>query len=197
MEKDKKSESRIVVEEIVDEIKEEAKPAEEKADNKSSANFNIFWIILPGVMLLGLLMGGIIAYSSGINKLKSNEENTITKASPQPTIIAAASPSASPVPKVDLTKYKIKVLNGSGIKGEAGKVKDLLEKAGFTVESTGNTKTYDYTKTIIQARDDVSKDFLTQLKGALGKSYVVDEKAQTLSASSKDEIIITVGTSTP
>lgn len=202
MASDKKSDTRIVVEEIVDEkiinppeeVKEEAKPVEEKVDNKSSANFNIFWIILPGIILLGLLMGGIIAYSSGINKLKSNEGTKITKATPQPTVIADASPSAAPIPKVDLTKYKIKVLNGSGIKGEAGKVQTMLEKAGFIVESTGNTKTYDYTKTIIQAKNNVDEAFISQLEKDLSKIYKLD-KNEVLKDSETSSVIVIVGSS--
>lgn len=202
MASDKKSDTRIVVEEIVDEkiinppeeVKEEAKPVEEKVDNKSSANFNIFWIILPGIILLGLLMGGIIAYSSGINKLKSNEGTKITKATPQPTVIADASPSAAPIPKVNLTKYKIKVLNGSGIKGEAGKVQTMLEKAGFIVESTGNTKTYDYTKTIIQAKNNVDEAFISQLEKDLSKIYKLD-KNEVLKDSETSSVIVIVGSS--
>lgn len=211
MESDKKSDTRIIVEEIAneesvnpsEEVKKETEPVEKKADNqpkkhmadsKSSINFNIFWIILPGIMLLGLLMGGIIAYSSGINKLKSNEGTKITKATPQPTIIADASPSAAPIPKVDLTKYKIKVLNGSGIKGEAGKVKDLLEKAGFTVESTGNTKTYDYTNTVIQTKEAVDKAFIDQLEKDLSKTYKMD-KSVILKDTEASSVIVIVGSS--
>ena len=207
MPKDKEPETRVIVEEILTPIDEpeekkdvkpeiDAKPVEKKVvDNKSSTNFNIFWIIFPGIILLGLLMGGIIAYYSGLNKIKSSESTTIIKTTSQPTTGIEASPSASPVAKIDLSKYKIKILNGSGIKGEAGKVQTILEKAGFTVSATGNASKYDYAKTQIQAKSDVDKNFIEQLKTALSKSYIIEDKVQTLSASDSDSVIVTVGKS--
>ena len=203
MQKDKKPETRVIVEEIDVKPEINVKPVEKKPeneekkqiiDNKPSLNFNIFWIILPGIMLLGLLMGGIVAYYSGLNKLKSSEEATTKNTTPQPTITAESSPSASPAAKIDLTKYKIKILNGSGIKGEAGKVQALLEKAGFTIESTGNASKYDYTKTIIQAKEGVDKTFLGQLEKDLSTIYKLD-KSTVLKDSETSSIIVIVGAS--
>lgn len=205
MSKDKKPETRVIVEEIPAPInepeekkdvipEEEDKPVEKKVDNKSSTNFNIFWIILPGIMLLGLLMGGIVAYYSGLNKFKSSEEAAANNSTPQPSITVESSPSASPAAKIDLTKYKIKILNGSGIKGEAGKVQALLEKAGFTIESTGNASKYDYTKTIIQAKEGVDNAFLAQLEKNLSQTYKLD-KSTVLKDSETSSIIIVVGSS--
>lgn len=202
---DKKPETRVIVEEITAPINEpeeekdikpekEVKPVEKKVENKSAANFNIFWIILPGIMLLGLLMGGIVAYYSGLNKLKSSETATTKNTTPQPIITVESSPSASPVSKIDLTKYKIKVLNGSGIKGEAGKAEDLLEKAGFVVQTTGNAKTYDYQKTIIQAKTGVEENFLASLKKTLSQTYKLD-KNETLKDSETSSVVVIVGTS--
>ncbi|MDP3994279.1 MAG: LytR C-terminal domain-containing protein [bacterium] len=204
MDKEKKPETRVVVEEILTPVDEpvekkdtkpetEEKQAEIKPENKSKLNFNIFWIIFPGIILLGLLMGGIIAYYSGLNKIKSSESTTIIKTTSQPTTEIEASPSASPVSKIDLSKYKIKILNGSGIKGEAGKVQTILEKAGFTVSTTGNASKYDYAKTEIQTKEDVEAFFITGLKTALSKSYIIEDKVQTLPASSSDSVIVTVG----
>lgn len=215
MTKDKKSETRVVVEEISDEntpktaenvkdnategdasINEPENKKDEKlvVDNKSSTNFNIFWIILPGIMLLGLLMGGIIAYFSGINKLNSSEASATKKPTPQPIITIEPSPAVSPVSKIDLTKYKVKVLNGSGIKGEAGKVQALLEKAGFTIESTGNAGRYDYTNTVIQTKEAVDKAFIDQLEKDLSKTYKLD-KSVILKDTEASSVIVIVGSS--
>ena len=170
------------------------KPIVMKEENKSSSNFNLFWIIFPGIMLLGLLMGGIIAYYSGINKLNSSESTTTNKTAPQPTTSVESLPSATPEAKIDLNKYKIKILNGSGIKGEAGKVQTLLEKAGFSIESTGNASKYDYTKTIIQAKEGVDNAFLAQLEKDLSQTYKLD-KSTVLKDSETSSIIIVVGSS--
>ena len=215
MTKDKKSETRVIVEEIGDEnapkpadhVEENAtesvtsitdkntKPSEKLVmNNKSSANFNIFWIILPGIMLLGLLMGGIIAYFSGINKLNSSEASATKKPTSQPIITIEPSPSVSPVSKIDLTKYKVKVLNGSGIKGEAGKVQVLLEKAGFIIESTGNANRYDYTNTVIQSKEAVDKVFIDQLEKDLSKTYKLDKNV-ILKDTEASSVIVIVGSS--
>lgn len=147
--------------------------------------FNILWILVPGILVLGLLMGGIFAYLRGLNRLNN----------PTPTPTATpASASTTPTPtakQIDLTKYSITVLNGSGIAGEAAKVKDILEKAGFKVASTANAKTYDYTKTEISTKSNVEEDFVKALVAALNKTYQLADpatsSAQTVSA------IVTVG----
>jgi len=206
MPKDKEPEKRVIVEEILtptiepekkieekpdkeDNPDKEDKPVEKKVRDKPSTNFNIFWIILPGIMLLGLLMGGIVAYYSGLNKLKSSEEAITKNTTPQPTITAESSPSASPAAKIDLTKYKIKILNGTGIKGEAGRVQTLIETAGFSVLSAGNAATYDYTKTQITIKTGVDPDFVSALVATLKKSYQLEDP-KTVSSQTNDITII-------
>ncbi len=145
------------------------------------------WIIIPGIFLLGALLGGIVFYQKGVSK------NPVPTETPSSTI----EPSASEAPAStteDLTKYAVTILNGSGIKGEAGKVQALLEKAGFKVGTTGNASTYDFTKTVIQAKADVDKAYLAKLSSTLSEKYIVD-KVQTFPESSKDEVLVTVGSS--
>jgi hypothetical protein len=143
----------------------------------------IFWIIVPGIFLLGAILGGIIFYQKGANK---GREETI--ATPTP----AATPTASPSASIDLTKYTIAVYNGSGIAGEAGKVKTLLTDAGFEVSTTANAANYDYTKTIIKAKADVEKTYTDKLSETLLKTYEVDT-LQTLATSSATDVQVVVG----
>lgn len=147
-----------------------------------------FLVIVPGVLLLGALLGGIIFYKNGVGK----KEDT----SPAPTDLSAtAVPTASVVPtSVDLTKYSIAVFNGSGVTGEAKKVKDMLETSEFKVSGTANAATADYTKTIVKAKSTVDAGYVSKLVEILGKTYVVD-KTQILSDSSTDEVQVIVGTS--
>lgn len=148
-----------------------------------------FWIIIPGIFLLGALLGGIVYYQRNISGIK------ITVTTPPPTPIQSGqTPTPTATLTVDVTKYEIKILNGSGISGEASKAKALLEKAGFTVSSTGNASSYSYTKSIIQVKSSVEKEFITKLTDALSESYVVDLKTQSLSSSSS-EVVIIVGSS--
>lgn len=162
-------------------------PVEPTPQIKSSKGPNPLMIIIPGIFLLGALLGGIAFYQRGISGDSTptptpNYDNAVTPA-----------PTSSPTSQVDLTKYPIKVMNGSGTPGQAGVVKDLLETAGFKVSGTGNAPTYDFTKTVIKAKADVPADVLTKLSEALAKSYVVDTN-QSLATSSADSIQVIVGT---
>lgn len=160
----------------------EAMPAERKMGNP------ILWILIPGIFLLGALLGGIVFYQKGIN------QGVTQSPSPSPTTIATASPSASPLGKADLSKYPINVENGSGIPGAAGEAKSVLTKGGFTVSTTGNAATYDYTKTIIEVKSDVPQAFIDQLTKTLSATYVLGTNV-VLKDSSADEVIIIVGSS--
>ena len=146
-----------------------------------------FVIIIPGVFLLGALLGGIIYYQKNISATPKTEPTATT--APQ----ATASPTASPSASVDLEKYEIKILNGSGIAGEAGKAEEILDSAGFKVSSTGNASNYSYTKTIIQVSSEVDKAFIDKLIETLSETYEVDSKTQALPSSSSDEVVVIVG----
>lgn len=146
----------------------------------------ILWILIPGIFLLGALLGGIVFYQKGIS---TGETQT---PSPSPVAVATSTPNPTTLPKADLTKYPIKVQNGSGIPGAAGDVKDILTKAGFKVSGTGNAPTYDYTKTIIETKSDVPQAFIDQLSSTLSGTYVLGTPV-TLKDSSTDEVIVIVG----
>lgn len=175
--------------EIQEEIKEvvEDKPVEEFVAPVQAPTFNPLIIILPGFLLLGILLGGFVFYQKMMNK--TNSEIVITPAPVVSETSPTPSVSASPVP---LTKYSVAIQNGSGIAGEAGKVKTLLEAAGFKVSGTANASTYDFTKTIVKVKVTVEKDYLDALVKALEKNYQVD-KTQTLTTSSTDDVQVIVG----
>lgn len=153
---------------------------------KSSNGPNPLMIIIPGIFLLGALLGGIVFYQRGISG--GNAAPTPTP----PLTETTSAPSSTPSAQVDLTKYPVNIMNGSGIAGQAGVVKDLLTTAGFTVSGTGNASSYDFTKTVIKAKADVPAAFLTQLSGALSKTYVLDAN-QSLATSSADKVEVIVG----
>ena len=160
-------------------------PEEPKTKQKSP----VFWILIPGIFILGAILGGLIFYQKGINTINVDES---------PVPIATTSPSETPEPSAspaaDLSKIEIAVFNGSGTAGEAGKVKTLLEDAGFTVVSTGNAATYDYTDTIIKAKSTVDDSVIKKIKDALSDTYSVGDN-ETLSTSATTDIQVVVGSS--
>ncbi|KKR85833.1 MAG: Cell envelope-related transcriptional attenuator [Candidatus Woesebacteria bacterium GW2011_GWB1_41_10] len=195
--KDEKPRKKIVVEEVKNtpsiEVPPQTEPHIEPGIHEEikeiKSGINPLFIIIPGIFLLGALLGGIVYYQKNISGIK------ITVTTPVPTISETASPIPTASSEVDTEKYDVKILNGSGIAGEAGKARGILEKAGFKVSSTGNATSYNYTKTVIQVKSSVEKEFVSALTEALSKTYEVDSKTKSLSASSPDDVVIIVGSS--
>lgn len=156
---------------------------------KTSNSPNPLLIIIPGIFLLGALLGGIYFYQKGVSGTSTEPTTT-----PDYSNTITPSPTSTPTStQLDLTKYPINVMNGSGTPGQAGTVKDLLTGAGFKVSAAGNASSYDYTKTVIKVKADVPEEFVTKLSEALSKSYVLDTN-QALATSSADSVQVIVGT---
>ena len=92
-----------------------------------------------------------------------------------------------------MTAYSIRVLNGSGITGEAAKVKTLLEEKGFEIASVGNAATSDYTKTVITAQEDTDEEYLNELIKALQDDYSVNSVVEDAPSSQTADVVVTVG----
>lgn len=196
--KEKVEELQTLTEGIAESVEKSVEVQEELAQVAGNDNFipldknstgpKPLLIIIPGVLLLGALLGGIVFYQKNIKDAELTETPVPTETTEE--IVATSTPSAT----LDLTKYEVAILNGSGIGGEAGKVKTILTDAKFVVSTTGNASTYDYTKTIVKAKSTVDAAFVSKLVDTLGTVYVVD-KAQTLSTSSTSDVQVVVGTS--
>ena len=150
------------------------------------SNRKFVWIGLS-VLLICLAAFGVWMYLS--NKPKPDEKKT-EAATPTKSTTEKPEPTATSSAKISLDKYSIKVLNGSGIPGEASRLQDLLEKGGFEVGEVSNAQSYDYTDTIIQAKKAVEKIFLEKLRTLVGKSYVLGKDEPLASTSSSDVIVI-------
>lgn len=180
----------------------------------ASAKKRAFIYVFLFVVLIGLTIVAGNYFLSG-KKAKSKVAPTPTPtitvmiptatptASPsgKPKSTPTPSPKASPTSKVSTAvspiegaskTLTIQVLNGSGTKGEAGKVASLLKAAGYSISSTGNADTFDYQKTVIQIKKSKAS-FATQLKKDLSVSYIVDPTVQTLAESTEADAIVIVG----
>lgn len=166
-------------------FKEKMSEEEEASVSNMPPKKNYMWPILFIFIIALALLGGIFVYK---NSTKSEKVNVVTL-SPTPTTMP------TPTITVDLSKYPIEILNGSGVDGEAGREKANLEQEGFTVASVGNADNSDYTKTIIQAKATVSQAFLDKLKSVLEKSFVVGE-GEELSEDEDSDVIVIIGSET-
>lgn len=152
----------------------------------SSSSTGILWIATAFFFIITAAFGGVYLSKNGTEDVLS-----LVPKAPSPT----TAPTEQPTPtaaEVDKKEYEIKVLNGSGTAGLAAKAKESLEEAGFSVSSVGNADTQDYSKTIIQSKKSVKKEFIAALEEELGKTYKLGENA-TQQDSEKDDIVVTLG----
>lgn len=139
------------------------------------------WTSAFGLAILLALVVGSVMYRGA----------TMTKSIPLSTFTEKPQISPTPTPKtIEISKYKIEILNGSGIQGKAAETKALLEQKGFTVISIGNSEPFK--KTVIQTKKNVTKEFLEKLKNSLQKSYITSLTAE-LSETEKADIIVIIG----
>lgn len=163
---------------------------------KSKRKINLkllFGLTILVALVVGFLAGGLYVYTTGMSLVGDSPGNL---ASPTPTPQVdqeEPTPQATATPEpVDISKYSISVLNGSGKIGEAGKVEDILVDAGFKVGNTGNASRYNYTDTVIQVKKDVPQPLVSQLEEKLSESYSV-ETGDTLPDTSQYDVVVTVG----
>ncbi len=167
-------------------------PLGSEASKRGCSPKTVILVAFITALLVGALVGGIYVYFNGISKL--DKEETVT---PQPSPTATAgtaspTPTASPEAEIALAAFKVSVLNGSGKIGEATKVKNLLTKAGFKVAATGNAPTFDFTNTIIEAKENVPQSVVDTIKEALADYSL--EVGENLATSNSYDVVVTVGT---
>lgn len=166
---------------------------EERRKRRGTSNAGFFIIVTFLAFLFGL--SGIIGfyYISKYQDLNITGFMSNFGAQPTPTLEPTEEPTPTEAP-VDLEAYTIKVLNGSGITGEAAKTKTALIDAGFKVGTTGNADNSDYTQTVISVKKSVPEGYVKQLKEQLEKSYSVEPSVETLSDNPEGiDVVVTIG----
>lgn len=114
--------------------------------------------------------------------------------SPTPTPKAGAKitpgPSEKPTPTVKPKGISVRVLNGSGVTGVAGKVADLLKSLGYAIAGTGNAPNYNYATTEISTKKSQT---LSILQADLAGKYEIGSASATLSATESADAVVIVG----
>ncbi|GIW63798.1 MAG: hypothetical protein KatS3mg091_600 [Patescibacteria group bacterium] len=118
------------------------------------------------------------------NNLLSRQQPTAT---PQPTAVPTNTPT--PTPSINKEEINIKILNGSGVRGQAGKLQTYLEEKGYSQIITGNADNFDYTKTEIQYK---SEQLMTVVRDDL-KEVVDNPSLKLLEDDSNADIVIIIG----
>lgn len=161
---------------------------ETQVDQQESTNY--LFIIVPVALLVGALVGGLITYFSGLSKISSTDPTPTPAVTVEPVI--NSSPSPSPVSSLKKDELKIQILNASGVSGAAGKVKILLNDAGYKSVDTGNASISDLSQTEVSIKDS-KKEYLDVIIKDLSKSYDAVESKKALPSSSKYDLVITLG----
>ncbi|KKS77323.1 MAG: Transcriptional regulator [Candidatus Woesebacteria bacterium GW2011_GWB1_43_14] len=159
---------------------------------KKGMNFKlVFMITILTALVVGFILGGVYVYFTGV-RLASEPEKTPSP-TPESTVVPTPTPEAKE--EVDLTKYEVSILNGSGKIGEAGKAQDLLEAVDLVIKYTGNAASFNFEKTKIEAKKGVPTSVTDLAVSALKDTYDVDSKIGTLASTKEYDIVVTVGSS--
>lgn len=141
----------------------------------------------------GLILGILI--TNGIFYFKTKKpviKNEVKESSSALTPAAEISPTVTEEPeKIDFSKYKVRVLNGSGVKGAAAGVKDLLTELGFKNIGTGNATSSAFQKTSIRAKESLPEAVFGKIEEVLGDYEVI--KDSSLAETENYDAIIIVG----
>ncbi len=110
----------------------------------------------------------------------------------KPVQVSPTAPPTTPTPSIKKEELKIKVLNGSGTKGKAIGVKDLLKEKGYQEIVTGNADNFEFTQTVIQVKKSLA-DAGAVIASDLKNSVSSPKIDPTLSEKDSSDVIITVG----
>lgn len=124
------------------------------------------------VVFLVVLLGAFLTMPGSKSILSFQKPLPQTSPSPMPSELPSPSPSA--VAKTDL---KVQVLNGSGVVGQAGKLRDQMASLGFNLIDTGNSLESS-SQTIISFSKRVFQKIQDELLVELKKTFPDIESTQ-------------------
>ncbi|OGD86841.1 hypothetical protein A2164_01365 [Candidatus Curtissbacteria bacterium RBG_13_35_7] len=146
----------------------------------------LFWIVLPVILIIGALIGGVFIYRAGTIKTETVQEEQ----SPIPAPTENA--QISPAPELKRADLKLQIQNGRGVVGVAAEAQQFLEGLGYTDIEIGNAGSYNYEKTEISIKKD-KKNYFDLLREDLSKKYLPLEKAEILDIESEFDAIVIIG----
>lgn len=176
----------------------ESLPTEKKQSSKK-----ILWAFLV-VLVLAILVGGVsfLRFRGGKEVEPTPTPTPLIESTPTPFPTSGLTPTPSPKPKATPTPttkptptvkpkgVSIRILNGSGVVGAAGKAADFLKSLGYEIVGMGNAENYNFEKTEISARGSQA---LLQLQTDLATKYEIGSTSAQLSATESADAVVIVG----
>lgn len=183
-------ESSMTSDDVKEWLKDVRPDTTKEVEKKGGPSFKVVLILIAVTVLIGALVGGVFYYQKGISGMKEKKEEPAMQ-----EVFSTTTPTPTPEEKVDLTSYSVSVQNGSGIKGEAAKVKGLLTAKGFAEDkiTAGNADSSDYTQTSVSLKESVPDKVFDTIKEALGEGFDVVKSEKPLDKDSKHDLVVIVG----
>lgn len=124
---------------------------------------------------------------------KPGEKNPFTVDREEPALTTPTSEISSPnqpeSPTIDKKTIRLRILNGSGVTGEAAKTKTDLEAKGYVVSSIGNAK-FNYTQTQIYYLTGKNKAADLVAQDLAGKEVKKSEAAVSVVGDNIDVLVV-------
>lgn len=170
---------------------QETEEYQDEEEDKPSGKKVIVTVVLILVIVGFLSVFGYMVYKNFFAPKPAPDQKTAAVENVTPTEKVEPSPTAKPTQEVyDLTKYRVDILNGSGIAGEAQNVVSILQTEGYAQFDTGNANSYNYQDTEISTVADFPKSLIEQIVNDLGDTYSVSTPSSTLANPDYDLQII-------
>jgi hypothetical protein len=185
-----KEEEQISSDEVKEWLKDVRPDTTKENDKGRGPSSKIIVIIVVVLLVLGAIIGGALYFQKNVSEEQPPESTN----SPETTPVVTPEPTAAEE-EVDLTTLSVSVLNGSGTAGEAGKVKNLLVKGGFSADkiTTGNADSYDFDETSVGVKGGLSTKVMDAVKTSLSDVYALTASEDELEENSSYDIVIIVG----
>jgi hypothetical protein len=127
---------------------------------------------LGRVVLIFIVIIVILGFATWYLISRREDKVDVVNDLPTPTI-SSQSPTPLPTeaPAVKKDTLKIRVLNGTGIVGEAGKLESVLKGMGYGSIVTGNADNYNYVTTKVSFSKTFPKSYRQEITEKLSSIY--------------------------
>lgn len=145
-------------------------------------------LMLSGALLSAAYNFHFFPFSSQLQPKRA----VVVQPTKQPVVILSTpTPVSSEEATLKKEDVKIQVLNGSGVDGQAGKLKDQLGVLGFTNVETGNVEGPTSNAAIVIFSEGVAQDFQDEILIELKKTFTTVDTQQLPEAEGFDVVITT------
>ncbi len=168
---------------------------EGEAEEERELPFKQYMMLGAGLLMLSgaLLFAAYNFHFFSFSSQQQAKRAVVAQPTKQPVVVLSTpTPVSGEEAKLQKEDIKIQVLNGSGIDGQAGKLKDQLGVLGFTNVETGNVEGPTSNAAIVIFSENVAQEFQDEILIELKKTFMSVD-AQQLPEAEGFDVVITTG----